>query len=121
MAIGDDALVSVAFDPTAARAMQDASVVSVGAWNAALSATGVLVSASGGRAARVVWMSADGRTVTPIPGLDAVYRAGDPRLSPDGSQRALTRDDGNRNASIAMYTFANATTIRLATIGMRAE
>ena len=31
MAIGDDALFSVAFDPTAARAMHDASVMSVGA------------------------------------------------------------------------------------------
>ena len=121
MAIGDDALFSVAFDPTAARAMQDASVVSVGAWNAALSATGVLVSASGGRAERVLWMSADGRTVTLIPGLDSVYRAGDPRLSPDGSQCEFTRDGGNRNASIAMYTFANATTSRLAPIGLRPE
>ena len=102
MAIGDDALFSVAFDPTAARAMQAGSVVSVGASNAALSATGVLVSASGGRAARVLWVSADGRAVTPIPGLDSVIRAGDPRLSPDGSQLAFTRDDGNRNASIAM-------------------
>ena len=121
MAIGDDALFNVAFDSTAARAMQNASVVLVGAWNAALSATGVLVPASGGRAARVLCVSADGRTVTPIPGHDSVIRAGDARLSPDGSQLAFTRDDGNRNASIAKYTFANATTSRLATIGMRPE
>ncbi len=120
-AIGDEAFLSVAFDPSAPQAVRDANVVSVGAWSAALSATGVLVAASGGRAARVLWVSADGRTVTPIRGLDSVMRAGDPRLSPDGSQLAFSRDDGNRNASIAVYTFANATTSRLATIGLRPE
>ena len=73
-AIGDDALLSAPFDPASARTVRDAGVVSVGAWNAALSASGVLVSASGGRTARANWVSADGRTVTPIPGLDSLTR-----------------------------------------------
>ena len=121
-AIGDDALLSVPFDPTAPRLMRDAEVVSVGAWNAALSATGVMVAASGGRTSRVDWVSADGRTVTPIPGLDSLTRGGDPRLSPDGSQLAFTREgpDG-RSTGVAVYTFANATISRLGSVGKRPE
>ncbi len=121
-AIGDDALMTVPFDADKPRATNDASVVALGAWNAALSASGVLVSASGGRAARFEWVSADGRTATPIPGLDSVLRGSDPRLSPDGTRLAFAVNLNNdRNKQIAVYTFANATTSPLASIGLRPE
>jgi serine/threonine-protein kinase len=102
--------------------VRDAEVVSVGAWNAALSASGVLVAASGGRTSRADWVSADGKTVTPIPGLDSLKRGADPRLSPDGSQLAFTHEgqDG-RSTSVAVYTFTNATISRLGTAGQRPE
>ena len=120
--IGEDALLSVPFDPATMRTSRDPEVVSVGAWNAALSATGVLVAASGGRTSRAEWVSADGRTVTPIAGLDSLIRGGDPRLSPDGSRLAFKREglDG-RSASIAVYSFANATISALGTVGQRPE
>ncbi|MBY0489259.1 MAG: serine/threonine-protein kinase [Gemmatimonadaceae bacterium] len=121
-AIGEEALLSVPFDPSSPRAPNDAEVVSVGSWNAALSETGVLVAASGGRTSRALWVSADGRTVSAIPGLDSVTRGADPRLSPNEAQLAFTNEGGDgRTVGVSVYTLANATISRLGTMGQRPE